>query len=152
MQILISNSNCQVYNLLKREVSMRVPRLPVLIMLTSLSVATAAAQSTPQNTEARLNLFQFQLASGLAESSPTRPAQTAPSDGGSLVIPVLGPHVPFRLTINDSDGTCLTLRTYRVAREHPDSDAVTPAGYSTCQPSSRFQVKTAVDSYPISPR
>jgi hypothetical protein len=44
----------------------------------------------------------------------------------------------------DSDVTCLTLRTYVVARDSKDSDSTHPAGYSTCQPSAQYQLKTTV--------
>lgn len=57
---------------------------------------------------------------------------------------------PITLELNDT--ICYTVRTYRVARENPDSDAVRPAGYSTCQRASRFQFRTAVDSREVAPR
>jgi hypothetical protein len=131
---------------------MRVPRLLVLTLVISSCSATAAAQTSPRLTGASLNLFQFQLDPDFEASILSQPAQTPPSDTDAVVTPVMGPHTPFRITIYESDLTCLTLRTYRVAREHPNSDVVRPAGYSTCQPSSRFQVKTAVESREIAPR
>jgi hypothetical protein len=130
---------------------MRVPRLLVFTFVILSWVATAAGQSAPQNTETSLTLFQFQLTPDAEQSNPSQTAQTAQSTADA-VTPVLGAHVPLHMTVNESDLTCLTLRTYRVAREHPDSDVVRPAGYTTCQPSSRFQVKTAVDSHEIIPR
>lgn len=42
----------------------------------------------------------------------------------------------------DSDTTCYTMRSYVVARDSKDSDSTHPAGYSTCQPASRYRVKT----------
>jgi len=36
------------------------------------------------------------------------------------------------------------MRTYRVKRDHPGSDMTRPAGYTTCVPSKRFEVKNAV--------
>jgi hypothetical protein len=43
----------------------------------------------------------------------------------------------------DADSTCYAIRSYRVARDSKDSDSTHPAGYSTCRPSNRYQVKNA---------
>ena len=51
-----------------------------------------------------------------------------------------------------NDRTCYSIRGYRVTRDHSDSDSTRPAGYSTCQPASRFQVKETGDSLPSAPR
>jgi hypothetical protein len=40
-------------------------------------------------------------------------------------------------------GTCFTMRSYRFKRD-PNSDAVAPAGSSTCQDATQFQMKNAV--------
>lgn len=45
----------------------------------------------------------------------------------------------------DADTTCYTIRSYVVARDSKDSDSTHPAGYSTCQPSSRYRVRTTVE-------
>jgi hypothetical protein len=45
-----------------------------------------------------------------------------------------------------SDGTCYSIRSYRVTRDDPESDSTRLAGYSTCQPAARFQLKDAGDS------
>jgi hypothetical protein len=42
----------------------------------------------------------------------------------------------------DSDTTCYTMRSYVVARDSKDSDSTHMTGYSTCQPASRYRVKT----------
>lgn len=44
----------------------------------------------------------------------------------------------------DSDSVCLTLRTYKAEREAQDSDVTHIVGSSTCQPSSKYKLKTAV--------
>ncbi|MGA2004622.1 MAG: hypothetical protein ABSG70_14650 [Terriglobales bacterium] len=41
---------------------------------------------------------------------------------------------------------CAFMRTYRVKRDQAGSDAVSPAGYTTCVPSKRFEVKSAVET------
>ena len=47
----------------------------------------------------------------------------------------------------DSSGTsCAYLRTYRVKRQARGSDAVAPAGYTTCVPTQRFEMRSAVQT------
>ena len=41
-----------------------------------------------------------------------------------------------------SDTLCYTMRSYVVARDSKDSDSVHPVGYSTCQPASRYRLRT----------
>jgi hypothetical protein len=38
--------------------------------------------------------------------------------------------------------TCLKIRSYVVARDSKDSDSTHPVSYSTCQPSTRYRVRT----------
>ena len=40
------------------------------------------------------------------------------------------------------DTMCYAIRNYLVARDSQDSDSTHPAGYSTCQPAARYQLKT----------
>jgi|ERR1022692_2421097 hypothetical protein len=40
--------------------------------------------------------------------------------------------------------TCYSIRTYRVVRDDPQSDSTSAAGYSTCQPVTRFRIENAV--------
>jgi hypothetical protein len=51
---------------------------------------------------------------------------------------------PDRATPEVAESFCAYMRTYRVRREHRGSDAVRPAGYTTCVPSKRFEVRSAV--------
>jgi hypothetical protein len=37
---------------------------------------------------------------------------------------------------------CYSMRTYKVARDDPQSDSMHRAGYSTCQPAMRFRTQT----------
>jgi hypothetical protein len=46
----------------------------------------------------------------------------------------------------DGDVTCYTIQSYLVKRESPHSDAITPAGYSTCVPASKYGVKMVEES------
>jgi hypothetical protein len=40
------------------------------------------------------------------------------------------------------DILCYKIRSYVVARDNKDSDSVHPVGYSTCQPASRYRLRT----------
>lgn len=40
------------------------------------------------------------------------------------------------------DILCYKIRSYVVARDRKDSDSVHPVGYSTCQPASRYRLRT----------
>ena len=42
----------------------------------------------------------------------------------------------------DTDATCFTMRSYVVARDSKHSDSTHPTGYSTCQSSSKYRVRT----------
>lgn len=42
------------------------------------------------------------------------------------------------------DAVCYAMRTYRVTQVASDSDVVEPSGFTTCQPSSTYSVKNAV--------
>jgi hypothetical protein len=54
------------------------------------------------------------------------------------------PHIPpFKLDALDADTTCYSIRSYVVARDSKDSDSTHPAGYSTCRPSNRYQLRNA---------
>jgi len=44
------------------------------------------------------------------------------------------------------DEVCYTMRSYKVQRKERFPEATEPPQYSTCQPSSRFDVKNATDS------
>jgi hypothetical protein len=146
---------------------MSVPRLLLLSLLIALCVATAAAQSSPDNTsnssqllpalpqnaEASTALIEFHLPlshlDGLSLSPTTR---TTEREDDSLVMRPLDSSMQHILTLEQNEATCYTLRTYRVARVSPESDSTRPAGYSTCQRATRFQLRIAVDSQEIKPR
>lgn len=40
------------------------------------------------------------------------------------------------------EAICYTIRSYVVARDSKDSDSVHPVSYSTCQPASRYRLRT----------
>jgi hypothetical protein len=99
--------------------------------------------------------------------SPEKSAVSPPADGLNLprttpVAPGTGDDTftvrapsrfrPQVLSLQQNDATCYSIRLYRVKRDDPESDTTRVAGYSTCQPSARFQVKTAVGSVELGPR
>ena len=143
---------------------MCVPRLLLLSLFISLCVAEAAAQSSPNNNsnssqaasalprnpQASSGLFRFHplLANGQSLSEN----EGAISGNDSDVTRMLDSRAQHLLTLQQDEKTCYTIRAYRVIRESPDSDSTRPAGYSTCQPTTRFQLKDAVDSRQVAPR
>lgn len=147
---------------------MSVPRLLLLSLLISVCVATAAAQSSPNNNsgssqpaslllrnpQTGASSFQFQLpflADGQsvnndATMSGNTPLVTPPLDAEAL------DSLQNNLTLQQDEKSCFTIRAYRVVRESPDSDTTKPAGYSTCQPTTRFQLKRTVETQVVVPR
>jgi len=57
---------------------------------------------------------------------------------------IIAPPLRLKVETLDADTTCYTIRTYVVARDSKNSDSTHPAGYSTCQPSAQYQLKTTV--------
>ena len=145
---------------------MRLPRFMLLSLLISLCAATVAAQSSqqtpspplqpaPQNAQSDADLFPFPFTlDGLSLSPATAAAKDDSHALDSTIhlaadpLEARGQHI---LTLEQEQATCYTIRAYRVARITPNSDTTKPAGYSTCQPASRIQLKTAVDSREIAP-
>jgi hypothetical protein len=112
---------------------MCIPRLLLLSLLISSSAVTAAAQSP-------------------AQSPSIEGVSTIGSENGSHPILPLDSRTQRILTLEQNEATCYTLRAYRVARVSPGSDSTRPAGYSTCQRATRFQLKTAVESWELDSR
>jgi hypothetical protein len=75
----------------------------------------------------RIRVDQFRLDQGAVDPrARTFTFKVAPGGDGSL----------------EADATCYTMRSYVVARDSKDSDSTHPVSYSTCQPASRYRVKT----------
>jgi hypothetical protein len=61
---------------------------------------------------------------------------------------LLGPEADAGMVLSGLGGeldgvtTCLKIRSYVVARDSKDSDSTHPVSYSTCQPSTRYRVRT----------
>jgi hypothetical protein len=122
---------------------MSVRRLLVRSLLILLCVATGAAQSSSGQSSSEKSADSASVASQSKKDSPqTRSLDSSSQESSAQHI----------LALEQNDSICYTLRTYRVARLSPESDATKPAGYSSCLRSSRFQLKTAVDTMEIAPR
>jgi hypothetical protein len=74
--------------------------------------------------------------------------KVSPSKANSRTL-LLGPQTDPGMVLSNRGGqadgtvtTCLKIRSYVVARDSKDSDSTHPVSYSTCQPSSRYQVRT----------
>jgi len=107
----------------------RAPRLVVFVALCSFGLAVAEnqpgqADKTPANgTKSDSASTEVLRRNQAYWVLPARPGWRAP---------VLDPNL---------QATCFKLRTYVVRRDGPKSDVVHPAGYTTCQPAPRFEVK-----------
>ncbi|MFY9675123.1 MAG: hypothetical protein WAK13_11760 [Terriglobales bacterium] len=79
-------------------------------------------------------------------------AKVTPTDSDWIAAPVAsgaGDRLILNLNsdqANSSDNYCAYMRTYRVKRRWRGSDAVGPAGYTTCVPMRRFDVHSAVET------
>jgi hypothetical protein len=139
---------------------MPISRLAILLLLVAVCVVPVAAQSSltsdsatlppqlksPGDSSDRIRVDQFHL-----PSSPllgTDSHKTTVSLSGDPVPASMGAVHRFLAqdTSGDAVSICYSMRSYRVARDDPKSDSTRPAGYSTCQPSTRFQVKSVEDS------
>ena len=116
---------------------MSIFRLLPLSLLLAVGVGSAAAQSAPEKTPAVAQSTDSALLDIGARIYPPRLNQFGV------------PNFISSPNAQTDDSVCLTMRTYKVARDDPHSDATHPAGYSTCQPAARF--RTYSIKQPIAP-
>lgn len=147
---------------------MSIPRVAAVLLLSLFClfcVATLAAQASPDSNfvasppttrglenpfrDAPVNPFNMQMISATKGKSENPLVDLSSGVGEKEAVFFWTPPVDFA---PQADVTCLSMRTYRVKRENPHSDAVRPAGYSTCQPTKRFQLKSAVGESEVVPR
>jgi hypothetical protein len=98
------------------------------------NVAALAASSdspTPSDPMDRMRIDQYVLDQGKGDF---RTGRSNEAKRRTLVMGLNGPL--------DTDATCFTMRSYVVARDSKDSDSTHPTGYSTCQPASKYRVRT----------
>ncbi len=119
---------------------MFVPRFLVLPLVLSLGVASLAARSLPDNPMVPAQSGEPSLRIGPLQDFHLN--GTAPAPDTYRIIPAPGTY-RNPIPLDRSKVTCYSIRGYRVTRDDPESDSTRPSGYSTCQPSDRFQMKDA---------
>jgi hypothetical protein len=146
---------------------MCITRLLLLSLLISVCAVSAAAQSPSENIPGS---FYSEPVGALPQDALAHlrldPIQQ-PIDIDRLYLPYSKPEVDragehdwnikvpplsHKRVLDQNDATCYSIRSYRVTRDDPQSDMTRPAGYSTCQPSTKFQVKEAGERQEIVPR
>lgn len=92
-------------------------------------LAAASSGKDPLN---RLQIDKYKV---FRSSTNTRTLLVGPEADAGMFLSGLG---------GDLDGatTCLKIRSYVVARDSKDSDSTHLVSYSTCQPSTRYRVRT----------
>jgi hypothetical protein len=132
---------------------MRIPRFLFLAALTLACAIPAVAQDLLYRPSAS---SESQM-DGLIAPPEFRPrTSAAPQVEQGWIRATSSQRLPHILRYlpkaEEDDSTCLYIRTYRVTRDDPESDATSPAGYSTCQSAARFQTKRAVEILQVEPR
>ena len=124
--------------------------LPLLLVLVPVSLAAqteplnkpgAAADSLNTNSSPTPDFLSSTLKAGSNVSGADRihVEEFRPRYDHFVLPPVLRFNSDGLSTNNT---VCFTMRTYKVARDDAQSDSVHPVGYTTCQPSTRFQMHT----------
>jgi hypothetical protein len=91
----------------------------------------------------------YSQTAGDQNSHTTKPSAEEP---GLVTAPVAGgaaDRLILNLTSDQPDSlnnSCASMRTYRVKRRGHGSEAVGPAGYTTCVPMRRFEMHSAVET------
>jgi hypothetical protein len=148
---------------------MYIPRLLILSLLISACVVPTAAQSPsdnipgsfyseplgvlPPDALASLPLIPIQLPIDIDIDRLYLPHAKSEAAGASEHDWTFKPwpQSPARV-LPQKDATCYSIRSYRVTRDDPASDTTRLVSYSTCQPSTKFQVKEANERQEIVPR
>jgi hypothetical protein len=108
---------------------MSIFRLLPLSLLIAVSAAPVAAQTSPVKDPFVIQYSDSGVSNlGIGQSSPRL---------NQFSVPKVWLTAPDGQLLDDT--FCLTMRTYKVARDNPDSDATHAVGYSTCQPAARFR-------------
>jgi hypothetical protein len=137
---------------------MQIVRLLVLSSLAAASVATASAQSSPDNNRVPSppKTYSFVPHQNLRLQAPSLSQSQqlgfTPFDFHtskeakplSLVFPQPKPHI----ILPQSKSQCYSIRSYRFNRDNPASDSTDFAEYSTCQAADNFQVKAVLEVHP----
>jgi hypothetical protein len=121
---------------------MFIPRFLVLPLLLSVGVTPLAAQAILDNNAQLLAPQSAQPGLRIGPLQDFHLHGTTPAPETYRIIPAPGTYGKT-LPSDRSEVVCYSIRSYRVTRDDPESDSTRPSGYSTCQPSDRFQVKDA---------
>ena len=128
--------------------------VPVLLILSASAFAQQQANSPTRADEpsnSRVTSEPWKIAVDQPDAKATNPLDRLQIDQFKLdrnAAPFkmesrLDPIVVTPEGLAGDDTLCYTIRSYVVARDSKDSDSVHPVGYSTCQPASRYRLKTA---------
>jgi hypothetical protein len=139
---------------------MSMSRLLILLLLTSVYVLPVAAQSSPSPDNSAVSAQAGTLSQdvlGTVAVDRSRPpnglnlSPLTPGAPGGVEHGLAAAELRNQV-LKLGDVTCYSIRAYRVTRDDPKSDTTRAAGYSTCQPASRYQMRTAVDTVTMAPR
>jgi hypothetical protein len=125
----------------RRDERMRSPRILLALLFATTSLgAPAIGQSQPAPNSAAPTVKSYFL-NGAADA--TKIAKSHPTNGHrhKLNRRNLG-----SILEEDRDNVCYTMRSYIMARENRDSDSTKLVGYSTCQPSSKYELRITVEN------
>jgi hypothetical protein len=146
---------------------MCIPRFLAISLLILVCVAPVLAQSPQDNipgsffseppgelpgdaqANLRLNPIQRPIEINRLQSPYSKPDAARVDEHDWTFKPWPQPHARV---LTQNDATCYSIRSYRVKRDDPESDSTRLVGYSTCQPSNRFQVKAADERQRVVPR
>jgi len=146
---------------------MSVFRLLPFSLLIAVGAATLAAQSSPEKTPVAVQSTDSRQMNDSASPDllflfpNLKTEQNQPEPLDRIRIGEYKPRlkqfgVPH-VWLVDPDGQeqgdtlCYTMRSFKVARDDPQSDSTHAAGYSTCQPAARFHVHTIEGVLPAAP-
>ena len=129
-------------------------RVLALSLLISTCIAPVVAQSAPDKTptlpQPRLDgiVPPFELGRNISANG-----QTDKRDDQTQYSFHLNHGMPRNLvTLAPNNTVCYSMRSYGFARDNPGSDTTRLSSYSTCQPSTQFEVKLVVDPQLVAPR
>ncbi|MFZ3339846.1 MAG: hypothetical protein WA213_03110 [Terriglobales bacterium] len=113
---------------------MKMMRLCFLLLLSVSFANVSYAQDAPNQDSPK--------AKASPQESDLLAAQVVPGTTDRLIYSLRSD-----LFVPDSPGSfCAYMRTYRVKRQARGSDTVVPAGFTTCVPMTRFQMRSAVET------
>ncbi|MGD1023938.1 MAG: hypothetical protein ABR880_14225 [Candidatus Sulfotelmatobacter sp.] len=111
---------------------MSIFRLLPFSLLIAMSAAPVAAQTSPEKAP-----FVIQYSdSGISNIRIGKDSPQSTQFG----VPKVWLTGPDGQLLDDT--YCYSMRSYKVARDNPDSDSTHAVGYSTCQPAARFRTHT----------